>query len=101
MATVPCIELAGLSETQKRAYIIIDNKSALTASWDNELLTLEFEDLKLDGFDLDLTGFSPNEIENLGPIENYPESSAIEIDPDDYKMGNQCPKCGFEFDAKA
>ena len=100
MDTVPCIELAGLSETQRKAYIIADNKLALNADWDDELLAIEFSELADAGFDNLLTGFTLDEIEGLAPGENYPESSAKEIDPDDYKMGHQCPKCGFEFDAK-
>ena len=72
MATVPCIELSGLSDTQKRAYIIMDNKSALNAGWDIELLALEFEDLKLADFDLDMTGFSLDEIASLIPEEIAP-----------------------------
>ena len=45
MAEVPVIELAGMSEAQKRAYIIADNKLALNAGWDTEMLTIEFGDL--------------------------------------------------------
>ena len=55
---VPCIELYGMTETQKRAYIIADNKLALNAGWDDELLSVEFEELVQEGFDVRLTGFS-------------------------------------------
>lgn len=54
--TVPCIRLAHLTETQKRAYIIADNKLALDSEWDTELLTLELQDLAGAGFDLNSTG---------------------------------------------
>src|SRR5512145_500267 len=54
MATVPVIELAGLSETKKRAYILADNKIALNAGWDTEMLALEIGDLGELGFDLSL-----------------------------------------------
>ena len=47
----------GWSEAQKRAYVIADNKLALNAGWDEELLALEIGDLQALGFDLDLTGF--------------------------------------------
>jgi ParB-like chromosome segregation protein Spo0J len=57
MAQIPTICLSGLSETQRRAYIIADNKLALNAGWDPELLRLELGELKLAGFDLALTGF--------------------------------------------
>ena len=66
LAQVPCIELAGLSEAQKRAYIIADNKTALDAGWDNELLNVEFAALAALDFDLELTGFSLDEIDALG-----------------------------------
>ena len=65
MATVPVIELAGMSEAQKRAYIIADNKLALNAGWDRELLGLELGDLGSLGFDLSLTGFGEDEIARL------------------------------------
>ena len=72
MDTVPCIELAGLSDTQKRAYIIADNKLALNASWDDKLLALELTELKELRFDLELTGFSLDEIASLLDIEQDP-----------------------------
>jgi hypothetical protein len=65
IAEAPCIELAGLSEAQKRAYIIADNKTALDAGWDNEILKIEFEALAALDFDLALTGFSLDEIKAL------------------------------------
>lgn len=65
MATIPCIELSGLTETQKRAYIIADNKLALNAGWDEEVLAVELTDMKDAGFDLGLIGFSTDEIDAL------------------------------------
>ena len=97
---IPTIELSHMTEIQKRAYIISDNKLAMNAGWDEEVLGLELTELKEFGFDFELTGFSINEINALTIIDNYPESSAKEIDPDDYKMSDTCPKCGFEFNAK-
>ena len=70
--TVPCIVLGHLTDTQKRAYIIADNKLALNAGWDSELLAVEFADLKLDGFDLELTGFTLDEIDSLTPEQIPP-----------------------------
>ena len=64
---VPTIELSHMSDTQKRAYIIADNKLALNAGWDSEMLALEIEDLKEAGFDLGLTGFTLDEIADLMP----------------------------------
>ncbi|RWH78867.1 MAG: site-specific DNA-methyltransferase [Mesorhizobium sp.] len=65
MGDVPVIELAGLTEAQKRALVIADNKLALNAGWDNELLGLELADLGELGFDLSLTGFDELEIAAL------------------------------------
>lgn len=62
---VPCIELKNLTETQKRAYILADNRLALDAGWDNEMLALELGDLKDAGVDLELTGFSDEELDEL------------------------------------
>jgi DNA modification methylase len=72
MEEVPCIELAGLSDTQRRAYIIADNKLALNAGWDDELLAIEFAELADAGFDNLLTGFTQDEIDALTP-EQIPE----------------------------
>lgn len=66
---VPCIVLIGLTEAQKKAYVIADNKMALNAGWDDEKLKLELENLKELDFDLSLTGFSEDEIDALG--RNY------------------------------
>ena len=62
LAKVPCIRLAHLTETQKRAYIIADNKLALNAGWDEEMLGLELADLREEDFDLGLIGFSEDEM---------------------------------------
>ena len=69
MAEVPVIQLDGMTDTQKRAYIIADNKLALNAGWDDELLKLELGELDLEGFDLELTGFTAEEIAALNPEE--------------------------------
>ena len=72
MDEVPCIELAGLTDTQRRAYIIADNRTAELAGWDNELLAIEFAELADAGFDNLLTGFTQEEIDALTP-EQIPE----------------------------
>lgn len=69
---VPCIRLDHLTDAQKRAYVIADNKLALNAGWDDEMLALEFADLAEMGFDLDLTGFTADEIDALKPVELEP-----------------------------
>ena len=65
LSEVPAIELAHLTAIQKKAYVIADNKLALNAGWDDELLRLEFAELEGAGFDLELTGFSLEEIDGL------------------------------------
>ena len=67
MADVPCVRLSNLSTTQKRAYLLADNKLALNAGWDEEILADELQALaEIDpGFDLGITGFSIPEIDTL------------------------------------
>jgi ParB-like chromosome segregation protein Spo0J len=62
---VPTIELAHMTDIQKRAYIIADNKLALNAGWDIKMLKLEFEDLQAFDFDATLTGFDIKSIESI------------------------------------
>ena len=82
--TVPCIMLDHLTETQRRAYVIADNKLALNSGWDEELLKLELSDLNDEGFDLDLTGFTSEEILALDMGEDE--------DPQDVPAGDAAPK---------
>jgi len=63
--TVPCIRLAHLTPAQRKAYVIADNKLALNAGWDAEMLRLELGELKGDGFDLELLGFTGDELQAL------------------------------------
>lgn len=65
LESVPCIELSHLNDTQKRAYILADNRLALNAGWDDALLALEVADLDASGFDLDLLGFDQSELDGL------------------------------------
>lgn len=65
MEKVPCIILAGLSEAQKKAYVIADNQLALTSTWNMEVLALEVEALQAEDFDLNILGFSDEELNNL------------------------------------
>lgn len=73
MNELPVIELAHLSENQKRAFILAENKLTERAGWDQDLLSLELADLDAAGFDLELTGFEASEIEAL---LNHPDDSA-------------------------
>ena len=82
---VPTIELSHMSDTQKRAYIIADNKLALNAGWDSEMLALEIGDLKDAGFDLGLTGFTLDEINALNPevIQGLTDEDSVPDVPDE------------------
>ena len=65
LSELPVIDASHLSEAQKRAYVIADNRLALDAGWDNEMLKIELQDLEADGFDLSLTGFDLGELADL------------------------------------
>ena len=69
METVPVITLGDLTEDQRRAYVIADNRLALDAGWDEELLASELRELKVADFDLELTGFALDELEDLLELE--------------------------------
>ncbi|KRC97695.1 hypothetical protein ASE33_03940 [Pseudomonas sp. Root9] len=65
IAELPCIEASHLTDAQRKAYVIADNKLALNAGWDDDLLKIELGELQGIGFDLELTGFSLDEIGDL------------------------------------
>ena len=103
---VPCIVLSGLTEAQKKAYVIADNKMALNAGWNEELLKTELENLKELDFDLELTGFNIDELDELFK-QDEEEQEIIEddfdIEPpeepkaklgDIYQLGNHRLMCG-------
>lgn len=81
---IPCIELNNLTEAQKKAYIIADNKIALNAGWNEELLKIELESLQELDFDLDLLGFEDEELnkllDSLNENEEIEEDEAPEVD---------------------
>jgi len=79
LAKVPCIRLAHLTDTQKRAYIIADNKLALNAGWDEEMLGLELADLREADFDLELLGFDNSEIEDQLNQETVKTNDDVKI----------------------
>jgi DNA modification methylase len=87
MESVPTVELSHLSPAQKKAYIIADNKMALAAEWDDELLSLEFKDLEDMDFDLELTGFSLDEIEafdfDAGETEGLTDADEVPEVPEE------------------
>jgi site-specific DNA-methyltransferase (adenine-specific) len=62
---VPTIDCSDMNESQKKAYIIADNKLAMNAGWDTAMLTIEMQELQEEGFDLDLLGFDDKELNAL------------------------------------
>ena len=71
---VPVLQIGHLSDTQKRAYIIADNRLALDAGWDEEMLRVEFDCLGDDGVNLELTGFEIKEISSI-----FDETKGVKI----------------------
>tara|TARA_R110002049_G_scaffold203711_1_gene374318 strand:- start:22270 stop:22824 length:555 start_codon:yes stop_codon:yes gene_type:complete len=79
---VPCIELKGLTEAQKKAYIIADNQLPLNAGWDFDMLKLELEALNEMEFDIDLLGFDDEFMNDL--FETVDDEVEPELKEDDY-----------------
>lgn len=77
---VPCVFADHLTEAQKKAYIIADNRMALDAGWDEELLRVEIEALQADAFDLALTGFDEKELSKLFDDGNEAEEDGFDVD---------------------
>ena len=98
---VPTIELSHMTENQKRAYIIADNKLALNAGWDSDMLAIEIDELKEAGFDLSFTGFTSEDINALKTpdFDAASEDDQGKLDQLDPKW-IACPHCGKEFDAR-
>jgi len=98
MATAPTITLSGLTDTQKRAYIIADNKLALNAGWDEAMLAVELTELNLDDFDMELTGFSASELTlAMGLGVDFAPGTEDDQGKLDEKQPIICPACGHEF----
>jgi len=110
MDEVPTVEAVHLTNAQKRAYILADNRLALDAGWDDELLRVEFTELQDAGFDLNLTGFTDDEIAALElepePEEGLTDEDAVPEEPDTpvtvegdvWVLGNHRLMCGDSFD---
>jgi site-specific DNA-methyltransferase (adenine-specific) len=102
---VPVIELAHMTESQKRAYVIADNQLAMNAGWDTTLLSLELADLKEQGFEMDVLGFDPKELDKLlepEQVDGLTDEDAVPETPvepktklgDIYQLGNHRLMCG-------
>ena len=99
---VPCLLVDHLSEAQKRAYILADNRMAMDAGWDEQLLRIEIAELQATDFNALLTGFREDEIRDLFSVKMTPDDvgSNTEFDEDDFGDGefaHECPRCGFRY----
>ena len=100
---VPVLQIGHLSESQKKAYIIADNRLALDAGWDEEMLRLEIEELTEVGFDLDLTGFEIDEIKNFESPEDRQldvEKYTAKIETPIYEIKGDKPEINELYDNK-
>src|SRR5574344_1360909 len=85
---VPCVLADYLTEAQKKAYILADNRMAMDAGWDEEMLKVELEALEGESFDLSLTGFDEKELSDLFKEEH-------EVEDDDYDLTTALEKASF------
>lgn len=109
LAEVPTLEVGHLTEAQRKAYVLADNKLALNAGWDNDLLKVELAELNTDGFDLSLIGFSTDELaklladktEGLTDPDDTPEAPANPVSElgDVWLLGKHRLACGDCTDA--
>ncbi len=98
MKEVPVIQLSGMTDTQKKAYIIADNKLALNAGWDDELLRLELEELNVEEFKMELLGFDANELNlAMGLGVDFKPGTEDDQGKLDELAPIICPSCGHEF----
>ena len=98
LETLPVIEASHLTDAQRRAYVIADNRLALDAGWDNDLLKIELHDLDAQGFDLTLTGFDLDEMAEIFDPTQTPEGEgglsenySRKIEAPIYEIAGACP----------
>lgn len=105
ISEVPCVYADHLTEAQKKAYIIADNRMAMDAGWDEEMLRIEIESLQADAFDLALTGFDEKELSKLFDDGNDAKDDDFDVDEelkkptfskagDVWKLGRHRLVCG-------
>lgn len=87
---VPCVFVDNLTEAQKKAYIIADNRMAMDAGWDEELLRIEIEALQAEAFDISLTGFEEQELTDL-----FASEDESDVEDDDFDLNDALEKASF------
>lgn len=90
ISEIPCVFADHLTEAQKKAYILADNRMAMDAGWDEELLRIEIESLQGEDFDIGLTGFDEKELADL-----FSNSSDSEVEDDDFDLSEALEKAAF------
>lgn len=90
MMEVPCVFADHLTDAQKKAYILADNRMALDAGWDEELLRIEIESLQAEAFNIGLTGFGEDEIADL-----FADSGDKDVKDDDFDLSAALEKAAF------
>jgi DNA methylase N-4/N-6 domain-containing protein len=88
LTKVPCVKESHLTETQRRAYIIADNKLSLNAGWDEDILAIELSELQGADFDLDLLGFDESELDSIFEDDK-------EVEDDDFDVEEELNKPCF------
>jgi site-specific DNA-methyltransferase (adenine-specific) len=103
LQSVPCVRHEHLTEAQRRAYVIADNKLAMNADWDEEMLKLELDDLHMEGFDVGMLGFDPDELSKVMKLDDKevvedeipePPAEAITKPGDLWLLGEHRLLCG-------
>lgn len=87
---VPCVFVDNLTEAQKKAYILADNRMAMDAGWDEELLRIEIEALQAEAFDISLTGFEEQELTDL-----FASEDKSDVEDDDFDLNEALEKASF------
>lgn len=88
---LPCVDASHLTEAQKKAYVIADNKLALNAEWDDEILRIEFDALKELDFNLELTGFTFDEVESIDFGGDQDSEASRQLDDEKYTTKIETP----------
>lgn len=96
LEAVPCVPVEHLTDEQRRAYILADNRLAELSCWDRDAVTAELQALRAVDFDVELTGFSDEDVDVAQP-------EALDLDDEPARPDRQaavchCPKCGFAFE---
>jgi ParB family chromosome partitioning protein len=94
---VPVHVATNLTKAQVRAYRLADNRTGMETSWDFDMLAVEIDELKDEKFDIDLLGFSQEELNDMIGTPNFAPGTAEDQGQLDQKKPCTCPECGHVF----